>query len=42
MCTRKYQDKIENQFNFWNDMPVDKIFHLNLVWCVKYFDANRR
>jgi Reverse transcriptase (RNA-dependent DNA polymerase) len=41
MCTKKDKEKIENQFKFWNVMPVDKIFDLNLL-CLKYFDADNR
>jgi hypothetical protein len=39
MCSKKDKQSVDNQLKFWNVMPIQKIFELNVL-CLKYFDDN--
>jgi hypothetical protein len=39
MCSKQHKQSVTNLFKFWNVMPVNKVFELNVL-CLKYFDES--
>jgi hypothetical protein len=39
MCSKQHKQSVANLFKFWNVMPVNKVFELNVL-CLKYFDES--